>query len=91
MTVEGNREGYSDRQVARVNEARKLFHIVGIPGVENFKYAIRQNLIKDCPVTVKDVDLAARIYGEKDIAALRGKETDESELYTRSILFEVFK
>jgi hypothetical protein len=35
---------------------------------------IRSNQIKDCPVTVQDVDVALKIWG-KNIAALKGKPT----------------
>ena len=35
---------------------------------------IRSNQIKDCPVTVEDVDVALKIWG-KNIAALKGKTT----------------
>ena len=35
---------------------------------------IRSNQIKDCPVTVEDVDVALKIWGKR-IAALKGKTT----------------
>jgi hypothetical protein len=35
---------------------------------------IRSNQIKDCPVTVQDVDVSLKIWG-KNIAALKGKTT----------------
>jgi transcriptional regulator of NAD metabolism len=35
---------------------------------------IRSNQIKDCPVTVQDVDVAHKIWG-KDNASLKGKTT----------------
>ena len=35
---------------------------------------IRSNQIKDCPVTVEDVDVALKIWG-KNIAGLKGKTT----------------
>ncbi len=40
--------------------------------MENFKHILRQNIIQNCPVTTKDVDIAEKIFG-KDIAALKGK------------------
>jgi hypothetical protein len=42
--------------------------------MKDFKWIIRSNLIKDCPVTVQDIQVASKIWG-KDIAALKGKTT----------------
>ena len=33
---------------------------------------LKTNIIKNCPVTIEDVNIAERIYG-KDIATLKGK------------------
>ena len=35
-TVADNRKGYTLRQFEQAKEARKLYHIVGTPAVENF-------------------------------------------------------
>ena len=48
--------------------------MVGPPTVENFKMMLKTNIIKNCPVTIEDVNIAERIYG-KDIATLKGKNT----------------
>jgi hypothetical protein len=42
--------------------------------MKDFKWVIRSNHIKDCPVTVQDIDVARKIWG-KNIAALKGKTT----------------
>jgi hypothetical protein len=42
--------------------------------MKDFKWVIRSNQIKDCPVTVQDIDVALKIWG-KTIAALKGKTT----------------
>ena len=52
-TVEENCKGYSQRQFLRAKEARKLYHILGCPTVENMKHIIRQNIIKNCPVSIE--------------------------------------
>ena len=73
-TVSENEKHYTSRQVERVKTARTLYHNVGAPTVENFKHLIRMNAIRNCPVTVEDVNLAEQIYGP-DISALKGKST----------------
>jgi hypothetical protein len=42
--------------------------------MKDFKWVIHSNQIKDCPVTIQDIDVAMKIWG-KNIATLRGKTT----------------
>jgi hypothetical protein len=42
--------------------------------MKDFKWVIRSNQIKDCPVTVQDINVALKIWA-KTIAALTGKTT----------------
>jgi hypothetical protein len=42
--------------------------------MKDFKWVIRSNQIKDCPVTIQYIDVATKIWG-KNIAALKGKTT----------------
>jgi hypothetical protein len=42
--------------------------------MKDFKWVIRINQIKDCPVTIQDIDVAMKMWG-KNIAALKGKTT----------------
>jgi hypothetical protein len=42
--------------------------------MKDFKWVIRSNQIKDCPVTLQDIDVSLKIWG-KNIAALKGKTT----------------
>jgi hypothetical protein len=74
MTVKENSRGYTQRQFDNAKRARRLYHIVGCPTVQNFKHILRQNIIKNCPVTADDVNIAERIFGG-DIGTLKGKST----------------
>ena len=56
-TLKENRRGYTQQQFEDAKRARKLYHAVGCPTIENFKHIIRQNIIKNCPVTTKDIDI----------------------------------
>jgi hypothetical protein len=73
-TVKKNSKGYTQQQFNNAKRARRLYHIVGCPTVESFKRILRQNIIKNCPVTSADVNIAERIFGG-DIGALKGKST----------------
>jgi hypothetical protein len=42
--------------------------------MKDFKWVICSNQIKDCPVTIRDIDVSMKIWG-KNIAALKGKTT----------------
>jgi hypothetical protein len=73
-SVAENKIGYTKREFEGAKQARKLYHTLGCPTVENFKHILRQNIIKNCPVTIGDVSTAERIFGP-DIGTLRGKST----------------
>jgi hypothetical protein len=69
-TVKDNIEGYSKNEVDGARRARKLYHAIGCPTIENLKHIIRMNLIRNCPVTTEDINNAERIWGA-DIGALK--------------------
>ena len=72
QTVRGNIEGFTKRQVAGAMKARELYHGLSCPGLEAFKNMIRGSQIRDCPVSITDIDNAWLIFGD-DIATLKGK------------------
>ena len=74
QTVDENKIVYTKRQMERAKVARKLYHIVGSPTLEAFKATLKSNIIKNCPVTAADVDIAEKIYGPA-ISTLKGKTT----------------
>ena len=53
---------------------RDRYQTLGSLTVKNFKHILRQNLIENCPVTLRDVEIAEDIYGP-DIATLKGRNT----------------
>ena len=73
-TVSENMLGFTKRQIKGAEAARALYITLCYPSLKAFKWVIRSNQIKDCPVTVQDVDAATKIWG-KSIAALKGKTT----------------
>ena len=87
-TLSENRKGYTDRQYDRAKTARKLYHIVGTPTVENFKVLLRMNAIHNCPVMVEDVKIAERIFGP-DMSSLKGRSTRRKPKPVRKDLVEI--
>jgi hypothetical protein len=89
-TVSENRQGYTLRQFERAKEARRLYHIVGTPTVNNFKLLLWMNAIQNCPVTAEDVNLSENIFGP-DISSLKGKPARRKPKPVRSDLIEIQK
>ena len=71
-TVAENKKDFTKQQIQRAEVARSLYRKLGFPSMKDFKYVIQTNQIKDCPVTVADIDVAFKIWG-KDVAMLKGK------------------
>ena len=64
-TVEENKQQYTAQQFEDARCARKLYHILGAPVVENFKKILKQNIIKNCPITIEHVNMVEHIFWEK--------------------------
>ena len=71
-TVEDNEMLYSQRQLDKAKKARNLLHTLGCPTIRDLKNIITMNGIRDCDVTLEDIDTAEQIFG-KDVASLKGK------------------
>ena len=55
--------------------------MVGAPTVEDLKMVIRQNLFKNCPVTIQDVNLVEKIFGPDELT-LKRRSTKPSPIQT---------
>jgi hypothetical protein len=71
-TVSENKEGFTKRQIKGAELAQTLYKTLSYPSMKDFKWVIRSNQVKYCPVTVQYIDVALKIWG-KNIAALKGK------------------
>ena len=71
-TVEENKKGYTQRQIARADRARHLQETIMFPSIQDLKTMIQMNAIKNCPVTIEDIKLCEKIYG-RSIPSLKGK------------------
>jgi hypothetical protein len=57
-TLEENQAAFTVKQFERAKLARRVYHSIGAPTLENFKTLLRINAIRNCPVTPADVQLA---------------------------------
>ena len=72
ITVRGNYEGYTKREVLKAKEARRAQAMMGNPSEKDYKTMVSNNLIPECPVTTSDITNARAIFGP-DIPSVRGK------------------
>ena len=56
--------------------------------MENFKALLHMNAIQNCPVTVKDMKIAERIFGP-DMPSLKGKSMRRKPKPVRKDLLEI--
>jgi hypothetical protein len=73
-TVSENKIGFTKRQIKCAEIARNLYKTLSYLSMKDFKWVICRNQMRDCPVTIQDIDVATNSWG-KNIAALKGKTT----------------
>ena len=70
-SVRENLEGYTNRERENAKRAQEMYTMCIKPTVRNLKHLINGNFIKNCPVTIEDIN-TEKIYGP-DIGTLKGK------------------
>ena len=73
-TVEENKKLYSKRQVAGAEKAKNLYKVITYPSIRDYKHVVQSNQIKNCPVTIEDIKIWLKIFGD-NVHALKGKST----------------
>jgi hypothetical protein len=73
-TVSENKTDFTKRQIKCAELTRNLYKTLSYPSMKDFKWVIRSNQIKDCPVMIQVIDVAMKVWG-KNIATLKGKTT----------------
>jgi hypothetical protein len=71
-TVRENFEGYSRHEVEKAKEAQRIQGMIANPTERDFAGMVHEQLLTNCPVTVRDIDNAYQFFGP-DLANLRGK------------------
>ena len=60
-TVKENRMGYIQQKCKCFKSAIRLYHIIGNTTTDNYKKILKKNIMKNCPGTLDDVNLADNI------------------------------
>jgi hypothetical protein len=68
-TVRGNFKGYTCHKVEMAREAQRIYSIIVIPTESEFARMVREQLLTDCPVAIRDFDNANHFFGP-DLANL---------------------
>ena len=71
-TVAENMRFYTTKQTMAAKRGRTMLHATGHPTVEDLKKIIMTHQIRNCPVTLQDINMAEKIFG-KDVGTLKGK------------------
>jgi hypothetical protein len=71
-TVAANKASFTQREIEGADRARALYRKLGHPSEQEFSTILKNNLIRNCPITDDDAKRALHIYGP-DIATLKGK------------------
>ncbi len=81
---------FTKRQIHSENLVRNLQAGLAFPSNADMKWAIQLNLIKDCPVTVKDMGTGIKVWGPS-IAMLKGKIVRTMPPVVRQDVIEISK
>ena len=57
-----NAQYYMKQQIEWARRARNLYQMIGYPSLNDFKTSVKYNYIKDCPVTLEDINIAQDIF-----------------------------
>ncbi len=74
LTLRLQDAGYSTRQIADAEAARKTMSIMGLPSLQTFKLMVRENLVNNCLVMSEAIRVADDVFGP-DVASFQGKMT----------------
>lgn len=64
-TVANNALHYTARQLRYANQARRLYAMVRYPSVKDFRGILTCNFLRNCPVSIDDIDRADKIFGKE--------------------------
>jgi hypothetical protein len=88
-TVQNNKAHFTRREIEGADKAMLLLRTIGYPEQHDFEYYLRNNLIRNSPLTADDARRAVHIYG-RDLGAIKGKTT-RGKAIPQGALFRKFR
>lgn len=82
--MEENKRGYTPKQFEKAKVAKKLYHNLGSPTIENFKALLRMNTIQNNTIILENVRTAEAIF-ELAMSTLKGKTTRSTPCLSREM------
>jgi hypothetical protein len=76
-TVEDNKAKFTSRDYSQAILARKIQKTIGRPSTRTFINIVKNNLLRNCPITTRDIQIAEEIFGP-DVGILKGKTVRRS-------------
>lgn len=73
-TVADNKKSFTNREFEAARVARKLQNLIGRPSTKSFIDIVKKNLLKNCPINVRDILNAEVLFGP-NVGSLKGKTT----------------
>jgi hypothetical protein len=77
-TVEENKSKYTERDYQRALVSRRLQNTIGNKSTADLLHIVKENLLKNCPVTTDDIMAAEDILGT-NVQSLQGKQVRRGE------------
>ena len=76
-------------EIKQTKAARKIYGKLLFPYTKDFRWVIQSNHIKNCEVTVRDIDVAHEIWG-KAISELKRKTTSSKPTHVAGDLICIY-
>ncbi len=83
QTVDEQKSRFHRREIEAADKARQLYNRIGRPSQKHFEDMLKNNAIRNCPVTIDDARRAITIYGEP-ISILKGRSTQSIPVHVPS-------
>lgn len=78
-TVSNNKKFFSSDEIKRAELARNIQQLIGWPSLSTFKRIVSSNLLRNCPITIDDINRAEIIFGTPS-PLLKGKMIKPSSI-----------
>ena len=89
-SVKENMQGYTQREIQNANKAQEFCTMCMKPTVRNLKHLINGNFVKNCPMTINNINIAEKVYGP-EVGTLKGKSVRQRPLVVQQDNIEVPK